>query len=229
MILLRNLAFYTVFYTGSIFLVIAAVLAIPLGQKRFRSFVHAWNAYHRWCARVMLNIQVRVEGEIPEGPVFFAIKHESFFEAIDAPNLFRLPVPFAKDELFRMPGWGIVAKEYGLVPVARDEGATALRKMVAAARAFVAEGRPLVIFPEGKRIPVGERPPMQSGLAGLYKLIGVPLVPVACDSGHLYHRALKRPGTVTYRFAKPIPHGLPRDEVEAKVHAAINALNRTDR
>ncbi len=63
-----------------------------------------------------------------------------------------------------------------------------LRKMVSAARGFVAEGRPLVIFPEGTRTPIGEHPPLQSGFAGLYKLIGMPVVPVACDSGRLYHR-----------------------------------------
>ena len=97
--------------------------------------------------------------------------------------------------------------------------------MIAAARAYLAGGRPLALFPEGTRVPHGATAPLQSGFAGLYKLLGVPVVPVAVNSGPLYHRMWKRSGTVTYRFAEPIPPGLPREEAEARVLAAINALN----
>ena len=65
--------------------------------------------------------------------------------------------------------------------------------MLAEARGFIDSGRPLVIFPEGTRVPHGARPPLQSGFAGLYKLLGLPVVPVAVDSGPLYHRWWKRP------------------------------------
>jgi 1-acyl-sn-glycerol-3-phosphate acyltransferase len=85
-----------------------------------------------------------------------------------------------------------------------------------------------VIFPEGTRVPHGERGTLQSGFAGLYKLLGLPVVPVAVNSGPLYHRGLKRPGTITYRFAEPIQPGLPRAEVEARVTEAINTLNTTE-
>jgi 1-acyl-sn-glycerol-3-phosphate acyltransferase len=83
----------------------------------------------------------------------------------------------------------------------------------------------LVIFPEGTRVPPGARPPLQAGFAGLYKLLGLPVVPIAVDSGRLYHRLIKRPGQITYKVGKTIPPGLPRAEIEARVHAAINALN----
>ena len=97
--------------------------------------------------------------------------------------------------------------------------------MIVSARDKVEDGRPLVIFPEGTRVPHGEEPPLQSGFAGIYKLLGLPVVPVAVESGPVYHRRLKRPGTITYKFGEPIPPGLPRDEVERKVLDAINALN----
>src|SRR5690606_11152642 len=122
-----------------------------------------------------------------------AIKHESFFEAIDVPNLVgNSPAIFAKAELLRIPLWGRTATAYGLVPVEREQGAKALRAMLEAARARLAEGRPLAIFPEGTRVPHGERPALRSGFAGLYKLLGLPVVPVAIDSGPCYHRAWKR-------------------------------------
>jgi 1-acyl-sn-glycerol-3-phosphate acyltransferase len=97
--------------------------------------------------------------------------------------------------------------------------------MLAEARGFAASGRPLVIFPEGTRVPHGERPALQAGFAGLYKLLGMPVVPVAVNSGPLYHRGWKRPGTITLHFGEPIEPGLLRDEIEARVIAAINVLN----
>jgi 1-acyl-sn-glycerol-3-phosphate acyltransferase len=112
--------------------------------------------------------------------------------------------------------------------VARSEGASALRAMLADARLFAESGRPLVIFPEGTRVPHGTRPKLQSGFAGIYKMLGLPVVPVAVNTGPLYHRRWKQPGTITYRFGEAIPAGLPRAEMEARVHAAINALNGAD-
>ena len=190
-----------------------------------RAIVRGWCHFHRWCLKTFIGIDIRIEGEKPPGPVFYAIRHESFFEAIDTPANLPLSAPFAKKELFLIPGWGWAAKGYGCVPVARDQGAKALRAMVSASRALVAEGRSLVIFPEGTRMPHGTPGTLRAGFAGLYKLIGLPVVPVAVDSGPLYHRRWKRPGTITYRFGKPLPPGLPRAEVEARVIAAINALN----
>jgi len=166
-----------------------------------------------------------MDGALPDGPVLIAIKHESFFEAIDTPRLFTLPAVFAKQELFAIPGWGYSARTYGLIPVARDKGAKTLRAMLALAKQRVDEGRPLVIFPEGTRVAHGTRPPLQAGFAGLYKLLRLPVVPIAVDSGAAYHHLVKRPGRITYKVGDTIPAGLPREEVEARVHAAINALN----
>ena len=124
-----------------------------------------------------------------------------------------------------LPLWGKIGRLYGLIPVEREQGAKALRKMLAAAREQSATGRMLAIFPEGTRIAHGTHAPLQSGFAGLYKLLGMPVVPIAVDSGPLYHRRWKRPGTITISVGETIPPGLPRDEVEARVRKAINALN----
>ena len=98
--------------------------------------------------------------------------------------------------------------------------------MLASARHHADAGRPLAIFPEGTRVPHNTAPPLQAGFAGLYKLLGLPVIPVAVNSGPLYHRRWKRSGTITYRFGEPVPPGLPREEAEARVHAAMNALNQ---
>lgn len=222
---LRSLAFHAVFHGLSVAYTLLAVIVIAAAPGRLTGLVANWSALHRRCARHILGIRVRGEGERPPGPVLYAFKHESFFEAIDLPMLLERPVVFAKEELFAIPGWGRAASAYGLVRVARSEGARALRHMVREAQAMAGSGRPLVIFPEGTRVPHGRHAGLQSGFAALYKMLGLPVVPVALDSGPLYRSFWKRPGTITIRFGAPIPPGLPRPEIEARVVAAINALN----
>ena len=221
----RSLLFYFAFYVGSVLFLVGSAPVLLFSPAVSRIVPDWWSRWHRICARVLLGIRVVVEGPRPQGGQLVAGKHESFFEAIDMPTLFNYPAVFAKMELMRIPIWGTLGRHYGLIPVERDQGAKALRAMVSAARQRAAANRVLVIFPEGTRVPHGERHALQSGFAGIYKLIGLPVVPLAVNSGGLYHRLWKRPGTITYRFGEVIPPGLPREEIEARVTAAINALN----
>ncbi len=225
MAVLRSLVFYVVFYLGSLGYTAWSLWVLRRDVAHFRRVVRGWALFQRWCVTRILGMTIREAGARPDYPALYAIKHESFFEAIDLPALLDTPAVFAKEELFSIPLWGASARAYGIVPVARDQGARALRAMLAAAKLHADAGRPLAIFPEGTRVPHGTEPPLQAGFAGLYKLLGLPVVPVAIDSGPLYHRSIKRSGTITYRFGEPVPPGLPRAEAEARVHAAMNALN----
>jgi 1-acyl-sn-glycerol-3-phosphate acyltransferase len=222
---LRSLVFYAVFYSLTVLFVVAAALALPFGSERLRPVPNAWSAFHRLCVRYILGIAVVEQGQRPQGAVLYAFKHESFFEAIDLARTLHDPVIFAKAELYRIPLWGPALRAYGTVPVARTDGAKALRFMLAEAARLKRSGRPFAIFPEGTRVPHGTRPPLRSGFAGLYKALGLPVVPVAVDSGPVYARTWKRRGTITCRFGEPIPPGLPRAEIEARVREGINALN----
>lgn len=222
---LRSLAFYAVFYPGTVLFVMGSVAASTVSQRALHAIVRGWSHFHRLCARWLLGIKVVFEGQMPNEGVLVAIKHESFFEAIDLPMQMDWPAPLPKIELVRLPGWGYAAQRYGIIPIERDGGAKTLRKMVSQARGFAAQGRPLAIFPEGTRVPHGERRHLQSGFAGLYKLLSLPVVPVAVNSGRLYQRRWKKPGTITVRVGQRIEPGLPREELEAKVLEAINALN----
>jgi 1-acyl-sn-glycerol-3-phosphate acyltransferase len=221
----RSLAFYLLFFGASVFFVLGSIAALVFPPRISRQVPDAWARFHRWCVVHVLGIAVRQEGKPADGPALYAVKHESMFDAIDCPVYLHQPVPFAKVELFGIPGWGRAARAYGAVPVEREQGAKALRAMISAAKRFAAHGRPLLIFPEGTRVARGVRAPLRSGFAGLYKMLGLPVVPVAIDSGRTYAGAWKRRGTITIRFGEPIPPGLPREEIEDRVLHAINVLN----
>ncbi len=226
---MRTLLFTLVFYTGSIFVVGVALAAIPFGSAAVIVACKRWGRWHRWCATHILGIRINFEGVLPDEPWLFAFKHESMFETPETLVLFARPVVVMKQELVDMPGWGAAARAFGVIPVDREAGAGAMRRMIAAAREAKAAARPVVIFPEGTRVPHGESPPLRAGFAGLYKILGLPVVTVALDSGRIWprHAFVKHAGTVTLKVGETIPPGLPREEVEARVHAAINALNLT--
>jgi 1-acyl-sn-glycerol-3-phosphate acyltransferase len=222
----RSLLYALVFYGGSLLYVLAGLAVLPLGRRALRRVADAWTGFNRLCARFLLGIRTRVEGEVPRGAVIVAAKHQSMFETTELQVILDTPATVMKSELGRIPLWGRLTRTYGIIPVDRDGGAAALRSLLRAAGEAVAEGRPIVIFPEGTRVAPGERPPLEPGFAGLYRALGVSVVPVALDSGRVWPRQsfVKRPGVVTMRFGAPIPPGLPRKEAEARVHAAINAL-----
>ena len=227
MFILRSLLFAPVFYIGSIPYVLLAFIGTYVSTPLLRKTVRGWSKFQYFAMRWILGIRFRVEGELATEPVLYAIKHESFMETIDMPRLFDLPAVVTKRELFDIPCWGTAAKAYGMIPVDRDAGAKGLRAMIALAKEMQAANRPIVIFPEGTRVPHGEKPALQSGFAGLYKLLGLPVVPIAVNSGALTPKG--KPwwysGVMTYKVGQTIPPGLPREEVEARVHVAINALN----
>lgn len=226
---IRSLIFYAAFYGGSVFYVLSALVATPLAPRFVHPIGDAWSGWHHWCVENILGIKVAITGFQPEGTALFAIKHQSFFEALELPHLFNHPAGFAKQELFDIPGWGKAAAAYGAIPVAREDGAKALRTMLKDARMHIAAGRPMVIFPEGTRVPYGQQPDLQAGFAALYKMLKLPVIPVAVDSGRIYQNRWKKPGVIRVHFGEPIEPGLSREEIEARTKAAINIFNDASR
>lgn len=223
---LRSLIFFLFFYPGTLVYVLGVIIFSPFGTPTVRRIVHGWSDFHHWLVRHVLGIRFTWDGEIPEGPYLIAVKHQAMVETIEALRFARTPVVVMKRELTTMPLFGWVTLRYGSIGVHREAGAQALREMMSKGKEAVAQGRPVVIFPEGTRVPFGEAPPLRPGFAGLYRALGLPVVPVAHDSGKLWSRGLtKRSGTIHFKVGEVIPAGLKRDEVEARVHAAINALN----
>lgn len=224
----RSLLFLLAFYPGTLLYIFAGLGAGLFSTPAMLAVVHSWARFHHWLAQHVLGIRVQVEGAIPPGPYLIAAKHQSMFETIEMVLIARTPVIVIKRELADMPMFGPMTRRYGVIPVDREAGAKALRAMLAGAKAAVATGRPVIIYPEGTRVAPGTAPPLRAGFAGIYRALGLPVVPVAHDSGRLFGRGLdKRSGTVRFLVGETIPPGLKRDEIEARVHAAINVLEKS--
>src|SRR5437762_5402451 len=224
MAFLRSLLFAAIFYPATVLWVLAGLFASLFGRRATHAVVLGWVDFHHWLTEHLLGIRTCVIGVIPPGPHLIAVKHQSMFETIEIPRIANLPVIVMKKALADIPLFGWLTRRYGVIPVERSAGAKALRALVEQGRNAVATGRSVIIYPEGTRVRPGQTPALRSGFAGLYRALGLPVVPVAVDSGRLWGRGLvKRSGTVTFKIGETIPPGLNRDQVEARVHLAINA------
>jgi 1-acyl-sn-glycerol-3-phosphate acyltransferase len=212
-------------YLRSLLFVLAGLAASVVGTKPMRSVVHGWADFHHWLCLHVLGIRAKTFGIMPREQCIIAVKHQSMYETIEILRLANTPVVVMKRELADMPLFGWITRCYGVIAVDRAAGPKALRAMLAEARKAAESGRPIAIFPEGTRVLPGETPPLRPGFSGLYRALGLPVVPIAMDSGRLWGRGvLKKPGTVHFQIAEIIPTGLGREDVEARVHAGINLL-----
>ena len=142
---------------------------------------------------------------LPAGPVIIACKHQSTWETLAFTLLFPNAAIVLKRELLFIPVVGWAMARAGNIAVERGDGATALRGLVRQAKAAIAEGRSILIFPEGTRAPVGAQRPYQVGTAALYRQLGVPVVPVALNSGVFWGGASSSSGRAssTSRCCRP--------------------------
>ena len=225
MSVLRSLFYAAIFYPATAAWVLVGIPASLFGHRATLAIVLRWVEFHHWLTTRLLNIRIKVEGEVPTGPHLIAVKHQSMLETMEMVRLTNLPVIVIKKELADIPLFGWMTRRYGVIAVERSAGAKALRALVEEGQRAIATGRPVIIYPEGTRVRIGEHPPLRSGFAALYRALGLPVVPLAVDSGWLWGRGfIHRSGTITLKVGDTIPPGLSRDEVEARVHAAINAL-----
>lgn len=222
---LRSLLYFLLFYPGTVLYCIATLIAATVGPEQVRRVVRGWARFHRFLVTRLLGIEFEISGEIPPGPVLVALKHQAMVETVEILLWADLPVVVMKQQYVKTPLLGPVMRRFGVIGVDREAGASALREMMARGKQAIADGRPVAIFPEGTRVPLGQTPPLRPGFAGLYRALGLPVIPVALDSARIWPKGfVKHPGTIRVVVGELIPAGLKRGEIEQRVHAAINAL-----
>jgi len=226
MTLLRSAIFFVWFLFVSVTL---CLLAVPLllGPRRGAGYLGAfWSRLVFWGLRVFAGTRYEVRGPRPPNGVLIAIKHMSMWDTCAIYTLLDDPAIVLKRGLLLIPFYGWYLWKAGMIPIAREGGASTLRAMVAAAKAELARGRSIVIFPEGTRKKPDAPTDYKPGVAGLYGQLGLPCVPVALNSGVFWTGFVKYPGTIVIEFLAPIPAGLPRREFMPRLEAEIEAATR---
>jgi 1-acyl-sn-glycerol-3-phosphate acyltransferase len=157
----------------------------------------------------------------PDGPALIASMHQSAFDTLVWALLAPRFAYVLKRELTRIPLFGPMLLATGMIAVDRAAGAAALRDLLRQADRAVAAERQIVIFPEGTRVAPGEQVPLHPGVAALAARTRLPVIPVVTDSGRYWGRRAfrKRPGVIRIAVLPPIPPGLPREALMARLAA----------
>ena len=189
-------------------------------------------------ARLILGIRVRVSGmeNLPQGETSAAIllvKHQSTFETFLMPTLMPHPLAYVfKKELLYVPFFGWAMGRLDMIHIDRSQRTEAFAKVVAQGKALLARGVWIIMFPEGTRIPRGEKGTYKTGGTRLAVETGAPVIPIAVTSAKCWPRKafIKRPGIVDVSIGRPISSA-GRDpaelmqEVEAWIEAEMRRLD----
>ncbi|MFO0995774.1 MAG: lysophospholipid acyltransferase family protein [Alphaproteobacteria bacterium] len=232
MTVLRSVLFNLVFFawSGAMALVLWPALLLPPQHLPWIGRLWARGCLALLSRTVRLSHEVRGRAHLPEGPVIVASKHQSAWDTIVFFLLFANPAYVLKAELLLIPIIGWYLRRVGMIAIDRDGGARALKGMLAAAKRAIGEGRPIVIFPEGTRTAPGATRPYHPGTAALYAHLGLPVVPVALNSGLYWgrRRFIKRPGRIVVEFLPAIAPGMERRafgaELERRIEEAVARL-----
>jgi 1-acyl-sn-glycerol-3-phosphate acyltransferase len=226
----RSVAFHLAFWPWTAVMVLAVLPVLALPRQWTMAHARVWMRGVHALLRGIVGLDYEVRGQVPPGPLVFAVKHQSAWETMTLHLLIADPAIALKRELTQIPlfGWGL--RRAGMIRIDRAQGARALRALLEGTRAALARGSQPVIFPEGTRVAPDERRPYQPGVAALYTKLNLPVVPVALNSGLFWPRRswLRRPGRIVVEFLAPIPPGLERRafmaELEARLEGGTTSL-----
>ena len=221
----RSLLFNLAFYLNLLLHMLAAIPTFVLPQPIMVQISRSWGATSLWLLRTICGIKVEWHGrdKIPPGPLLVAAKHQSAWETFALLPLFPAPTAIVKRELFRIPLFGWCMWKCGMIGIDRSSGRDALTGMVARTRAALAQGRQVIIFPEGTRRPPGAAPDYKLGIVQLYAALDAPCLPIALNSGLFWprRRFVRYPGTVRVEILDPLPPHLPKREFFARLRHDI--------
>ena len=232
MLFLRSLIFLTLQILITPFFTLFALLSFPLHPITRYRIISGWALSVMWLLRVVCNIRLEVRGaeNIPTQPSIVLCKHQSAWETIALQKVFPPQVWVFKRELLWLPffGWGLAMTSP--IAISRGNKREAIQQLLSQGQERLAQGFCVVIFPEGTRVPFGQRGKYKRGGAYLAAASGVPVVPVAHNAGRLWKKNafFKLPGVITMSIGQPIDStGLSADEINRRVEEWIeNEMTR---
>ena len=189
--------------------------------------IHAYCRYVRFTARLLVGLRSEIRGEVPEGEVLIASKHQSFFDIILICSVVARPKFIMKKELKWAPLLGFYAWRIGCIPVDRGKKGRAIAEMKKA----VAEGAKvpgqLIIYPQGTRVAPGAAMPYKVGTGLLYQQMGKPCVPAATNVGVFWprHGIYRKPGLAVVEFLPAIAPGKAVGDFMAELERVVETAS----
>ena len=220
----RSTLFNFLFFSWTALVIILLWTTIFLPSSKFRSVISIWP---KGCFALLkiigLTFEVRGLENIPKHPVIFSVKHQSVWETIFFLWHHKENAYVMKSELSRIPFWSWYMKKSAHILVDRFGGIKSMRNMINKSRKILDDGRSIVIFPEGTRIPPGNMGKFHPGIAALYTQLNATVVPVAVNSGIFWPRRKfkKRPGNIIIEFLEPFEPGIDRKKFMSQLHDQI--------
>lgn len=208
-----------------------------VSRRAGMTVIRIWASLVLWGAKVICGLKVEFRGleHAPKGGALVAGKHLSMLDTIAPFTVLDHTCYVLKKELTWLPFFGWYIWRTRMIPIQRKDAAKALKAMVTDARDRLADGRQILIFPEGTRSEVGEDATYKPGVAALYRDLEVPCHLLATNSGQFWpaHGIDRKPGTVVFEFLPPLPAGLKRGEfmtqMKERLETASNALIEENR
>lgn len=224
-VIVRSLIFAAAFYIATaLFLLLGSWLL--LAPRRWA--MAGLKLHGKTCVALLkwicgTSLDVRGHENLPAGACLIIAKHQSAWDTFALIPLFDDPAVVLKDELKWIPVYGWFCVKFEHILVKREKASAALKALIRDAKARAAEGRQILIFPEGTRTTPGSAPDYKPGYVALYEALGVPAVPLALNSGVYWPRRSfwRYPGTIVVELLPAIAPGLPRAEFRKIAEAAV--------
>ena len=219
--LVANLYFYPAMALGFVVSLPVGVFSRPAMVAMWDKFLHPviWSGMLKLCG---ITIEVRGKEYITPG-VIFASKHESALETYCMSMFIKKAVFILKKELTYIPIFGWAQHFYGMIPVNRAAGGSAMKAMMKEAKDRMNKGRPIIIFPEGTRCKPGTTKGYKPGLLFIAEQLKAPVIPVALNTGLFWAKNsfLRYPGKVIIEFMEPMPEIADKKEFMAELEKRI--------
>ncbi len=228
MIFLRSALFNLYFFLLTFILGLGGLFVRAFAPARALSYAQVWARLVLRGLHLICGIYPVVSGaeHLPvSGPILVASQHQSAYDTLVWLTLLSRPTYVMKRELAKIPLFGPLTPLAGMILVDRAGGAAALRSLMSETRRAAAEGRQIIIFPEGTRTLPGERRALQPGVAAMAAAVKLPVVPVATDSGLRWGKNafFKRPGPIHLAICPPLSAGMTREGLLSGIQAAWDA------
>ena len=198
-------------------------------QKWGVAIIRYWGRSALFMMRIFCGLKTEFHGldKLPQGGVFIASKHQSYFDIFAllavVPNSYFV----SKQQLLDIPLFGYAAKKYGVIGIDRSKGKDAMNLLRVDAVDRLKSGANIIIYPEGTRRAPDAEPKYKNGLARLYKESNFPILPIGLNSGHFWppRKLFIKAGTARIMIGNIIEPGLELDEVQQLLIQQIEKLS----